>query len=182
MYWSRLALLNVKPKLSYQYSKDTAFRNIGISNNIVTYIEFVTNNNGFWIKWLDQWLSRTRSIPYWTTSVFSFTVMNDKEFLLNLFTALNDVSEESLLNEFSHVLTFITLEELNRGHQLEQFILLLFVLSIALKCSNLLLSNGGATVDCVTMRMCLLKHCLAMDYSRFQASCHKMLVTNFVKS
>jgi hypothetical protein len=46
----------------------------------------VTNNNGFWIGWLDllalrlqlqsiitahnQWLSKTRSIPYWTTSDF----------------------------------------------------------------------------------------------------------------
>jgi hypothetical protein len=43
----------------------------------------MTNNNGFWIGWLDlltllykynQWLPKTRSIPYWTTSVFSFTV------------------------------------------------------------------------------------------------------------
>jgi hypothetical protein len=47
----------------------------------------VTNNNGFWIGWLDslalllqlqsahnRWLSKTRSIPYWTTSVFSSTV------------------------------------------------------------------------------------------------------------
>jgi hypothetical protein len=47
----------------------------------------VTNSNGFWIGWLDllplllqlqliteahnQWLPKTRSIPYWTTSVFS---------------------------------------------------------------------------------------------------------------
>jgi hypothetical protein len=51
---------------------------------------FVTNNNGFWIEWLNllalllqiqptitahnQWLSKTRSIPYWTASVFSFAV------------------------------------------------------------------------------------------------------------
>jgi hypothetical protein len=50
----------------------------------------VTNNNGFWIGWLDllalllqlqpiitahnQWVLRTLSIPYWTTSVFSSTV------------------------------------------------------------------------------------------------------------
>jgi hypothetical protein len=49
----------------------------------------VTNNNGFWIGWLNlltlllqlqliitphkQWLSKTRSISYWTTSVFSST-------------------------------------------------------------------------------------------------------------
>jgi hypothetical protein len=50
----------------------------------------VTNNNGFWIGWFNllalllqlqsivtahnQWLLKTRSIPYWTTSVFSSTV------------------------------------------------------------------------------------------------------------
>jgi hypothetical protein len=50
----------------------------------------VTNNNGFWIGWLDllalllqlqpiitahnQLLPKTRSVPYWTTSVFSSTV------------------------------------------------------------------------------------------------------------
>jgi hypothetical protein len=50
----------------------------------------VTNNNGFCIGWLNllafllqlqsiitahnQWLPRTRSIPYWTASVFSSTV------------------------------------------------------------------------------------------------------------
>jgi hypothetical protein len=50
----------------------------------------VINNNGFWIGWLDllalllqlqsiirahkRWLPKTRSIPYWTTSVFSSTV------------------------------------------------------------------------------------------------------------
>jgi hypothetical protein len=49
----------------------------------------VTNNNGLWISWLvylrfftitinydirQQWLSATRSVPYWTTSVFSSAV------------------------------------------------------------------------------------------------------------
>jgi hypothetical protein len=57
----------------------------------------VTNNNGLWIRWLDllalllqlqsvmtahnQWLSKTRSIPYWITSVFSSTVMNDERLI-----------------------------------------------------------------------------------------------------
>jgi hypothetical protein len=49
-------------------------------------------------------------------------------------------------------------------------ILLLFVLSIGMKRSSLLLSNRGPTVDCVTSRICLLKRCLAMDYYGFQAS------------
>jgi hypothetical protein len=47
----------------------------------------MSNKNGFWIEWLDllppslqlqtahnQWLSKTRSIPYWTTSVCSSAV------------------------------------------------------------------------------------------------------------
>jgi hypothetical protein len=54
----------------------------------------VTNNNGFWIGWLDllalllqlqpiitahnQWPSKTRSIPYWTTNVLSSTGTNDE--------------------------------------------------------------------------------------------------------
>jgi hypothetical protein len=53
----------------------------------------VTNNNGFWIWWLDllalllqlqpiitahnQWLPKTGSNPSWITSVFSSTVSND---------------------------------------------------------------------------------------------------------
>jgi hypothetical protein len=49
----------------------------------------VTNNNGFWIRWLDsltfrlqlqpahnQWLLTTCSIPYWNPSVLSSTVTN----------------------------------------------------------------------------------------------------------
>jgi hypothetical protein len=27
----------------------------------------------------NQWLPKTRSIPYWTTSVFSSSVMNDEQ-------------------------------------------------------------------------------------------------------
>jgi hypothetical protein len=54
----------------------------------------VTNNNGLWIKWLgllalllqlqsmitarNRWLCKTRSIPCWTKSVFSYTVTNDQ--------------------------------------------------------------------------------------------------------
>jgi hypothetical protein len=52
------------------------------------------NDNGFWIGWLDllalrlqlqpiiaaqnRWVRKTRSIPYWTTRVFSSTVTNDE--------------------------------------------------------------------------------------------------------
>jgi hypothetical protein len=89
-------------------------------------------------------------------------------------------NEESLANEFcwafSRVLHFITSREPDIDHHLEELlvILLLFILSVATKHRNLLLSNGVPTVDCVTSRMCLPKRCLAMDYSGFQASCHIM--------
>jgi hypothetical protein len=59
-------------------------------NMVMHHQVCVTNNNGFWIRLLDllalllqlqpiitahnQWLSQTRSIPYWTTSVFSSAV------------------------------------------------------------------------------------------------------------
>jgi hypothetical protein len=62
--------------------------------NIVTYSGFRDECSGFWTGWLDllvlllelqliitahnRWLSKTRSIPYWTTSVFSSTVTNDE--------------------------------------------------------------------------------------------------------
>jgi hypothetical protein len=60
----------------------------------------VTNNNGFWIRRLDllilllqlqpiitahnQWLSATRSIPYWTTIVFSSTAHTLNSFRIHL--------------------------------------------------------------------------------------------------
>jgi hypothetical protein len=64
--------------------------------NNVTYWGSVTNNNRLWIRWSDlwtflqiqsiiiadnRWLSKTRSIPYWTTSVFSSIVTNDESLL-----------------------------------------------------------------------------------------------------
>jgi hypothetical protein len=45
--------------------------------------------------------------------------------------------------------------------------IIICVLSVATKRSNLLLSNGVPAVDCVTSRMCLPNRCLAMDYSGF---------------
>jgi hypothetical protein len=54
--------------------------------------------------------------------------------------------------------------------------LLLFVLSVATKRRSMLLSNGGSTVECVTLRMCLPKCCSAMDVrSGFQLSYHNII-------
>jgi hypothetical protein len=78
--------------LLVQYQGKKLLRSSAIDINMYchTFQVGVTNNNGFWIGWLDllalllelqsiikahnQWHSKTRSIPYWTTSVFSSTV------------------------------------------------------------------------------------------------------------
>jgi hypothetical protein len=60
---------------------------VGTHDRIVTYEGFRDEYNGLWIGWLEllalplqlqsnitahnKWLPKTRSIPYWTTSVFS---------------------------------------------------------------------------------------------------------------
>jgi hypothetical protein len=66
----------------------------------------VTNNNGFWVRCLDllallcnyeynKWLSTTRSIPYWTTSIF-----HCDESLLTHWTPLRMTSESEFLYEW----------------------------------------------------------------------------------
>jgi hypothetical protein len=85
----------------------------------------VTNNDGFWIRWLDllalllqlqpittaqnQWLLRTRSIPSLITSVFSSTATNTEqritvhwiiEFLLNPLRVNHDFFITSRLPEY----------------------------------------------------------------------------------
>jgi hypothetical protein len=81
--------------------------------------------------------AKTRSIPYWTTSVFSSTVTETgDEFLLTLSIAsdCDSLTDHSLMN--SHVsFRFITSEEPNRNHHVEQLvvILLLFVFCLLLR-------------------------------------------------
>jgi hypothetical protein len=83
----------------------------------------------FWIGWLDlltpslqfkpiitahsQWLSKTRSIHYWSTSVFSSTVTNNKWRL----------SPEWILLHVLACSPFVTAGEPNRDHYFEQFFL-----------------------------------------------------------
>jgi hypothetical protein len=87
-----------------------------------------TNNNGFWIARLDllalllqlqpiitahnQWLSKTRSISYWPTSVFSPTVTNDER----------RITPEWILLSVLTCAPFITSGESNRDHLVLQFI------------------------------------------------------------
>jgi hypothetical protein len=82
----------------------------------------MTNNNGFWIWWLDllalllqlksiitahnEWLSTTHAIPYWTTSVSSSTAMNDKwritAHTLNSFWILLRMNHDSFITSKLH--------------------------------------------------------------------------------
>jgi hypothetical protein len=83
---SDFVLKDITPRLKYPKTELVFYAGIIVSRVRGS----MTNNNGFWIGWLDllalllqllsiltahnQWLSATRSIPYWTTSVFSSTV------------------------------------------------------------------------------------------------------------
>jgi hypothetical protein len=82
---------------------------------------------------LNQWLSMTRSIPYWTTSVFSSAV-TDLDLIYEsvtssasvvLWLTLHSWTLEFLRihpTEFTNELSFITRGEPKRGHHLELFL------------------------------------------------------------
>jgi hypothetical protein len=102
----------------------------------------------------NQWLSTTRSIPYWTTSVFSFTVTNDeRRFTAQSFSCLErSLPDESLTNELRLFYNFQA-TRIEAITSKSEFILLLFMFCwLAPKRRNVLLSNGGSTVDCVTSK------------------------------
>jgi hypothetical protein len=76
----------------------------------------------------NQWLSTTRSIPYWTTGVFSSAVTNDeRRIIAHTLNSLNSYwtpNKEFLTNEsleFTNELPFITARESNRDHRLQGF-------------------------------------------------------------
>jgi hypothetical protein len=88
----------------------------------------VTDNNGFWIRWLgllalrlqlqpiitahNQWLPKIRSIPYWSTCVFSSPVTNaeqkNKCSLLELPSDLITTPVWRMLSWCTNELSFIT--------------------------------------------------------------------------
>jgi hypothetical protein len=96
----------------------------------------MTNNNGIWMGWLDllalllqlrstttshnQWLPKTRPIPYWNTSVFFSTVTNDERRISCDWIIQRWLSYEWLSLPFSRVLPFITPGEQNRDHYFQQ--------------------------------------------------------------
>jgi hypothetical protein len=125
----------------------------------------VTNNNGFWIGWLDllallvqslitahnQWLPKTRSIPSWTISVFSSIVPDLNRWRL---------SYECI------TCPFITPWKMKTEHSLEQFI-----------CCNLHIHrHGNVCQSHSNQTRCvgnvLTELCSAMDHSGFQAFWH----------
>jgi hypothetical protein len=65
-----------------------------------------------------QWLSKTSSIPYWTTSVFSSTVMND-EWLFTHWIPAECRIKKSM--EFKKQLHFVTAGGPNRDYRLHGF-------------------------------------------------------------
>jgi hypothetical protein len=147
-----------------------------------------TNNNGFWIAWLDllalllqlqsiitahnRWLPKTRSIPYWTTSIFSSTV-TDLVLIYEMVTSsttvvcwltLHSWTLNSLMNESELTLLY------NSGWNEERpppwtVRLLLFVSSVATKHANLRTMLWFLPVYPLLRNAILASRCLAMDYS-----------------
>jgi hypothetical protein len=121
-----------------------------LKQNILSRVRgFVTNNNGFWICWLDLfalplqslirahnlWLSKTRSMLSWTKLI--------PDLLLP---------------------TFITSREPDRAHRLQGF---------HYSCSCML------WVKCCQIRgNGLVKRHLTMDHSGFHALCHNIFTSN----
>jgi hypothetical protein len=100
----------------------------------------------------NQWLTTTRSIPYWSTSVFSSIVMNDERWITA--HTLNSMNDESLATEiYLTELTSRCPEYRSPPQTVPSFCYYLFC--------PLLRNNRGPTVDCVTSRMCFPKRCLA---------------------
>jgi hypothetical protein len=135
----------------------------------------------------NQWLTKTRSIPYWTMRVFSFTV-TDLILIYESVTSSASVVRWLTLHSWTlKLLNSLTTEWLNSRILMNWTLLRmnhwisqgpLFITSRRTECrsfqtvfcpllrnipSDLLPSNGGpSTVDCVTSATCLPKRCLAM--------------------
>jgi hypothetical protein len=179
----------------------------------------VTNNNRFWIGWLDllalllqlhpiitahnQCLSKTRSIPYWTTIVFSSTATNLVPIYESVISSASVVrwltihswtlnwtielpSQFSydwmieLTNELSWTLEsimcppFITLGEQNIDHHLKHFLCYSLFIRCYETCVNSVATLRYLQAFSLPWTRALASRCLAMTYSGFQASCHNI--------
>jgi hypothetical protein len=103
----------------------------------------------------NQWLSTTRSIPCWTTSVFSSTVTKEER---RITAHTLNCLERRLSDEFSRSCLHGSLYRLARihGNPCKWFVI---TKTCLLKRS--LVSNRGSIVDCFNSRMCLPKRCMA---------------------
>jgi hypothetical protein len=100
-------------KTFVSFFSKTSLQNIFCSYILSRVYGSMTNNNGLWIGWLDlltpsltitskahnQWLLKTHSIPYWTTSVF-FSIATD---LILIYESLNSSTND--LRMTSHLRT-----------------------------------------------------------------------------
>jgi hypothetical protein len=142
----------------------------------------IITGSGFddWIYWhfftitinynsSNRWASKTRSIPYWTTSVFSSAVSNlvliyesvtSSASVVRWLTlhsgTLDSLTNVKWLNSLSDQ-PFITRGQTDERSQPRTIHLLLRIF--------------------VAAGMCLPKRCLAMDHSGFQASCHNIIIS-----
>jgi hypothetical protein len=149
----------------------------------------VTKNNGFWIGWLDllavslqlqsiitaqnQWLSKTCSIPYWTTSVFSSTVTD----LVPIYESVTSSTATALRmtrTELKNELFFITSVEPNKSHYALQFLYYsLIPLPLKRVLVNLWLAMDFSSVRCENL--CLASCWFWLHYSGLQVLSHNIL-------
>jgi hypothetical protein len=127
----------------------------------------------------NQWLLKTRTIPYWTTSVFPSTVtdlvviyysatyeslrMNDEWRITFEWTLSSLVNESEWIHEWTLFHKSERTEEKPRPPRTLRLLLCVFHPLLWNVPGDLLPSNGGPyTVICLTSRICSPNRCLAM--------------------
>jgi hypothetical protein len=112
----------------------------------------------------NPWLAKTRSIPYWLTSVFSSTASNDeRRIIAHTLTYLErSLTDESLLR--MNYDSFITSRQpdYRSPYQAVPLLFSVFRCHGNLCSTNRCLANG---LPLLAFRRCLPKRYLAMDYS-----------------
>jgi hypothetical protein len=169
------------PRQQFQTHRNRTYCHVsGVPYRIISVLDWMIGFIGTYLQLQsiitadNQWLYKIRSIPRWTTSVFSSTVTDlfliyesATSLALTAWTApyewiplLCAVAMENIVQCCLSVVTDM------------RFVLYWFVgnylrSNVSIRCSgnvpsDLAPSNGGpSTVDCVTSEMCLPNHCLA---------------------
>jgi hypothetical protein len=194
---------NLNPKsTTWQIKRFYLVSRDKIHNNILSRVRgSVTNKNGFLIKWFgfidifyshgklksittahSRWLPRTRSIPYWNTSVFS-SAMTDLVLIYESVTSSVSVVRWLILHSWTlnpnHLLTFLPNSLPNESAGSINYVssfcnfwrnrIEITISNISRYCcrgngsGNPLLSNWcSSTVDSITFGTCLRNCCLSM--------------------